>query len=62
MSLIDGHPCSASVVAESDVEAIELYRTAFKKLVDDIPAIPMKLLLAQTARVRALDRRAAALG
>jgi CRP-like cAMP-binding protein len=62
MSLIDGHRRSASVVAETEVDAIELYRTAFRKLLDDIPAIPMKLLLAQTARIRALDRRAAALG
>jgi CRP/FNR family cyclic AMP-dependent transcriptional regulator len=62
MSLIDGHPTSASVVAETAVDAIELYRTAFQKLLDDVPAIARKLLLAQTARVRELDRRAAALG
>lgn len=61
MSLIDGHPRSASVVADTAVDAIELYGTAFRKLLDDIPAMAKKLLLAQTARVRELDRRAAAL-
>lgn len=62
MSLIDGRPRSASVVAESAVEAIELYRTAFQKLLDEIPAMSTRLLLAQTARIRELDRHAAALG
>jgi CRP/FNR family cyclic AMP-dependent transcriptional regulator len=62
MSLIDGHRTSASVVAETPVDALELYRTAFQELLDKAPAISKKLLLAQTARVRELDRRAAALG
>ena len=62
MSIIDGHPTSASVVAETPVDAIELYRTAFGKLLDEIPSMSRKLLLAQTARVRELDRRAATLG
>jgi len=61
MSLIDGHRTSASVVAETPVEAIELYRTAFQQLLDDAPALSKKLLLIQTARLRALDRRASAL-
>jgi CRP-like cAMP-binding protein len=61
LSLIDGHRTSACVVAETSVEAIELYRTAFQKLLDDAPALSKKLLLIQTARLRALDRRAAAL-
>jgi CRP/FNR family transcriptional regulator, cyclic AMP receptor protein len=61
MSLIDGHRTSASVVAETAVEAIELYRTAFQKLLDDAPAISKKLLVIQTARLRSLDRRASAL-
>ena len=62
MSIIDGRPRSASVIAETAVDAIELYGTAFRKLLDDIPAMTKRLLLAQTARVRELDRRAAALG
>jgi CRP-like cAMP-binding protein len=62
MSLIDGHPCSASVVADTPVEAIVLYRTAFRRLLAEVPAISQRLLLAQTARIRELDKRAAALG
>lgn len=49
MSLIDGHRTSASVVADTAVDALELHRTAFQELLDDTPAISKKLLLAQTA-------------
>lgn len=62
MSLIDGLPCSASVVADAAVEAVVLYRTAFAKLLVSIPTLTRRLLLTQTARVRELDKRAAALG
>ena len=62
MSLIDGLPCSASVIAETPIDAVVLYRTTFRKLLADSPALAGKLLLAQTARVRELDRRAATLG
>ena len=50
------------MIAETDVEAIELYRTAFQKLLDDVPAMSKRLLLIQTARLRELDRRASSLG
>jgi CRP/FNR family transcriptional regulator, cyclic AMP receptor protein len=62
MSLIDGLPCSATVVAETPIEAIIVFRTAFRRLRQTVPALTEGLLLAQTARVRELDRRAAALG
>lgn len=61
MSLIDGHRTSAAVIAETPVDAIELYRTAFQKLLDDAPAMSKKLLLIQTARLRALGGQAPAL-
>lgn len=61
MSLIDGRACSATVVAETPIEAIVLYRTAFRKLLEDVPSITTKLLVAQTARIRELDRRVAAI-
>jgi CRP/FNR family transcriptional regulator, cyclic AMP receptor protein len=61
MSLIDGLPCSASVVAETSVEAIVLHRTAFRKLLQEAPSLTAQLLVAQTARVRELDRRVAAI-
>jgi len=62
MSLIDGLPCSATVVAQTPIEAIILYRTAFLDLLATVPTLTRRLLLAQTARVRELDKRAAACG
>jgi CRP-like cAMP-binding protein len=57
MSLIDGYPRSASVVAETAVEALTLSSTAFKKLVADVPAFAWRLLQTQTQRIRAFDTR-----
>jgi CRP/FNR family transcriptional regulator, cyclic AMP receptor protein len=62
MSLIDGKPRSATVVAETPIEALVLYRTAFRKLLEHVPSLCQKLLLAQTARIRELDKRAGACG
>ena len=62
MSLIDGHRRSASVIAETPVEVIVIYQTTFAKLLDGNPSIARKLLMAQTARLRAADQKLAALG
>ncbi len=62
MSLIDGHRRSASVVAETPVEAIVLHRTTFMKLLDGSPSIARKLLIAQTARLREANKKLSALG
>jgi CRP/FNR family transcriptional regulator, cyclic AMP receptor protein len=62
MSLIDGEPRSATIVAEREVDAFLLYGTAFRKLLADHPEMTLNLLLAQTARLRALDVRAAVYG
>jgi CRP-like cAMP-binding protein len=62
MSLIDGLPRSASVIADSDVEGIALYRTSFRKLLDETPTLCGRLLLTQTARIRELDSNAATIG
>ena len=59
MALIDGEPRSATVTADSVVEGIAIYRTAFLKLLDEHPTMCSKLLLAQTARLRELDKKAA---
>lgn len=39
MALIDGHRRSATVVAETAVEGVILYRTGFLKLLDANPSI-----------------------
>jgi CRP/FNR family transcriptional regulator, cyclic AMP receptor protein len=62
LALLDGLPRSASVVAETDVTAIVLYGTAFRKLLDDIPAISGQLLVALSRRLRERDERSATLG
>jgi CRP/FNR family transcriptional regulator, cyclic AMP receptor protein len=62
LALLDGMPRSASVVADTDVTAIVLYGTAFKKLLDDIPAIAHQLLVALSRRLRERDERSATLG
>jgi CRP/FNR family transcriptional regulator, cyclic AMP receptor protein len=62
MSLIDGHRRSASVIAETPVEAVEIHRTTFAKLMDSNPSIARKLLVAQTVRLRDADNKLAALG
>ena len=56
ISLIDGEPRSATVVAESPIRALTLARWNFKPLLDEQPAITRKLLLEMCRRVRELDR------
>jgi len=62
LSLIDGRPTSASVVADTDLETLVLYATRFKKLLASMPQLYPRLLVGMAARVRALDHRGDALG
>jgi CRP/FNR family transcriptional regulator, cyclic AMP receptor protein len=62
MSLLDGEPTSAAVIAENEVDAVLLYATTFRKLLADHPEMTMNLLRAQTARLRALNKRASVFG
>ena len=57
LSLIDGMSTSASVIAETAVDALVLYRTRFNKLFDSTPQLTRNLLVGLAARVRDLDRR-----
>lgn len=57
LALIDGMSTSASVVAETAVEALVLYRTRFNKLFNSTPQLTRNLLVGLAARVRDLDRR-----
>lgn len=58
LSLIDGKRTSASVVAETAVEALALYRTRFNKLFESTPQLARNLLVSLATRVRETDRRA----
>jgi CRP/FNR family transcriptional regulator, cyclic AMP receptor protein len=56
LSLIDGKPTSASVVADTQLEALVIYGTRFKKLLGSTPQLYPQLLIGLAGRVRSLDR------
>lgn len=62
LSLIDGWPTSASVIAETPLEALVLYRTRFNELLRSTPQLYPQLLRAMAARIRATDRHEAIIG
>ncbi len=62
LSLIDGRPTSASVVADTEMDTLVLYGTRFHKLVNSMPQLSPRLLVGLAARVRELDHRGDAIG
>lgn len=56
ISVIDGEPRSATVLATSPVRALTLARWNFRPLLEEQPAIARKVLLEMCRRVRELDR------
>lgn len=62
LSLIDGHVASASVVAETLVDALLLYRTRFHKLLAATPELYPRLLIGMAARIRAIDEHSDVVG
>lgn len=62
MALVDGQRRSAAVIAETEVTALGLHRSAFMQLLEEVPTVTLKLLMAQTARLREADKRLGALG
>ncbi len=57
LSLIDGKLASASVVAESPLEALLLYRTRFRKLLSSMPELYPRLLVGMAGRIREISHR-----
>jgi CRP/FNR family transcriptional regulator/CRP/FNR family cyclic AMP-dependent transcriptional regulator len=57
MSLLDGKPRSASVVAIEDAELCLLRRDDFNRLIEKYPGIALKLLKELTSRLRKADER-----
>lgn len=55
LSLIDGLPTSASVVADTQLEALVLFRTRFNKLLGSTPELYPRLLVGIAARFRAIN-------
>jgi CRP-like cAMP-binding protein len=56
VALLDGAPRSASVVAETPLEAIRLYRRTLLKLLEAEPQLALKILDSLVRRVRDLTR------
>ncbi|MHB8438741.1 MAG: cyclic nucleotide-binding domain-containing protein [Acidimicrobiales bacterium] len=55
LSLIDGEPRSATVVADSDVEVLEISAEDLNRLLRKAPSVQRKLLEALSIRVRSAD-------
>jgi len=55
MSLIDGQPRSASVIAESPCVLLMVARHPFRKLMDSDPALERKILVTLCRRLRDAD-------
>jgi CRP/FNR family transcriptional regulator, cyclic AMP receptor protein len=60
MSLLDGSPRSATVVADSEMTVTAFDRREFFRLIESSPKIAAKLLAAMAARIRTLDQEFAA--
>jgi CRP/FNR family transcriptional regulator, cyclic AMP receptor protein len=56
MSLLDGAPRSATVVAEQDMRVTNFDRGEFVRLVEVSPKVALKLLAAMATRLRAVDQ------
>jgi CRP/FNR family cyclic AMP-dependent transcriptional regulator len=56
MSLLDGEPRSATVVAETPLRLLVIRRESFNKALDDTPGIARGLLVTLSRRVREAER------
>ena len=59
MSLIDRQPRSATVTAETPLTLLVLDSRSFSALLDDVPELAKKLLVAMSARLRKADEKLA---
>jgi len=56
MSVIDGKPRSATVIAQTPVNLLVLHRRDFVSLLEKVPGLPRKLLVTLCERVRQADQ------
>jgi CRP/FNR family transcriptional regulator, cyclic AMP receptor protein len=52
ISLIDGGPRTATVVATAPIRALAIYHDEFATLLEDHPSVRLEILMAVTARLR----------
>ena len=62
MSLLDGGPRSATVVAETPVRLLVIIRRNFSVLLKDVPGLTQSLLVTLSRRVRQAEERVERLG
>lgn len=58
LSALDGGPRTASVIAETPVRLLRLFRHTLKRLMDDEPQVTIKLVDGIARRIREIDRSA----
>ncbi|MGI8493344.1 MAG: cyclic nucleotide-binding domain-containing protein [Acidimicrobiales bacterium] len=58
MALLDHGPRSATVVAETDLEALVIGQREFLGITDEVPALAHKLLVLMASRLREADSKA----
>jgi CRP-like cAMP-binding protein len=56
LSLIDGQPRSASIVADTTLDTIRLKRLAFREMLRKEPDVALRLMASMTAVIRDLQR------
>ena len=62
MSLLDGGPRSATIIAETPVRLLVISRRNFSVLLKDVPGLTQSLLLTLSRRVRQAEERAERMG
>lgn len=55
MSLIDGEPRTATVIAEEPVSLLVIHRRVFSHLLDTVPGLQKKILVTLCVRLRQAD-------
>jgi CRP-like cAMP-binding protein len=58
MSLLDQKPRSATVEAETDMELLVLDARSFSSLLEDVPSVARKVLVAMAGRLRVAEKEA----
>ncbi len=62
MSILDGGPRSATVVADTPIRLLVISRRHFSMLLKDVPGLTQSLLVTLSRRVRQAEERAARMG
>ena len=57
MALLDGQPRSATVIAETSVDAIRIKRATFRELLKREPEVGLRIMAGLAARVREYERQ-----